>query len=138
MKNTTLFLVIIGFLILGGAVMTLGEVDRQSGIKQNIAPSISPQPTPEVKTFQIEAADFAFSTKQILAKRGDKIRIELVNRQGTHDFVLDEFEVETQELSAGQSDMVEFVANKTGTFEYYYSVGNHRAMGMVGSLVVTE
>jgi uncharacterized cupredoxin-like copper-binding protein len=31
---------------------------------------------------------------------------------------------------------VQFVADKTGTFEFYCSVGNHRQMGMVGTLVV--
>ena len=31
---------------------------------------------------------------------------------------------------------VEFTVDKTGTFEYYCSVGQHRANGMVGNLIV--
>jgi plastocyanin len=34
------------------------------------------------------------------------------------------------------STFIEFVANKKGKFEYYCSVGEHRAMGMKGNLVV--
>ena len=30
----------------------------------------------------------------------------------------------------------EHTFNQTGTFEYYCSVGNHRAMGMKGTLIV--
>jgi nitrite reductase (NO-forming) len=39
-------------------------------------------------------------------------------------------------VNGGETTSVEFVADKTGTFEYYCSVGAHRAMGMTGSLVV--
>jgi len=53
-----------------------------------------------------------------------------------HDFVVDEFGAKTDTLQTGQSDTITFVADKTGTFEYYCSVGNHRAMGMKGNLIV--
>lgn len=38
--------------------------------------------------------------------------------------------------SADGVTSVTFVADTLGTFEYYCSVGNHRAQGMVGNLVV--
>jgi hypothetical protein len=41
-----------------------------------------------------------------------------------------------EQVGAGASDVVEFTADKAGTFEYYCSVGNHRAMGMKGTLTV--
>src|SRR3990167_9256749 len=38
--------------------------------------------------------------------------------------------------NTGQSASVEFTADKAGGFEYYCSVGTHRAMGMVGAFIV--
>jgi plastocyanin len=55
---------------------------------------------------------------------------------GTHDFKIDEFNVATNQIPAGSSEIVEFVADKSGSFEYYCSVGRHREMGMKGTLVV--
>jgi len=56
--------------------------------------------------------------------------------EGTHDFVIDEFNVATKMTKTGETDTVEFIADKAGVFEYYCSVGEHRKMGMVGTLTV--
>ena len=69
-------------------------------------------------------------------KKGDRVRITFKNSGGTHDFIIDEFNVATKRLNGGEQDAVEFTADKTGSFEYYCSVGSHRAMGMKGTLVV--
>lgn len=53
-----------------------------------------------------------------------------------HDFVVDELKIKTAVINNGQEDFVEFTADKAGTFEFYCSVGNHRAMGMVGKITV--
>ena len=41
-----------------------------------------------------------------------------------------------EKINGGETDSIEFVADKVGTFEYYCSVGQHRSMGMVGKLTV--
>jgi len=82
------------------------------------------------------AQNFSFSKKEIRAKKGDTVKVTVTNNEGTHDWNLDEFGVKSGIVPAGSSKTVEFVADKTGTFEYYCSVGNHRQMGMVGNLVV--
>jgi plastocyanin len=69
-------------------------------------------------------------------KKGDKVKITFQNSVGNHDFVLDAFNIKTAVLGSGKSETVEFTADKTGQFEYYCSVGNHRQMGMTGTLVV--
>ena len=71
-------------------------------------------------------------------KRGDTVSITLKNAGGTHDLKIDEFDEETERLSAGEEETITFVADRAGSFEYYCSVGNHRAMGMKGTLTVTE
>ncbi len=90
-----------------------------------------------VKTFTVEGKNFSFSPAAITVKKGDTVKIIFKNSGGTHDWVLDEFNAKTQKIGSGESETIEFVADKAGTFEYYCSVGNHRAMGMKGTLTVT-
>lgn len=90
----------------------------------------------KTKSFSVEASNFAFSLKEIKVKQGDRVRITVTNKGGFHDWKLDEFSLATKQLQADQSETIEFVADKRGTFEYYCSVGQHRAMGMKGNLIV--
>jgi heme/copper-type cytochrome/quinol oxidase subunit 2 len=53
-----------------------------------------------------------------------------------HDFVIDELGVKIPVTQAGDTSVVEFVADTPGTYEYYCSVGEHRAQGQVGTLIV--
>lgn len=97
----------------------------------------SPTSAEEVgQTFNIESNNFSFSVKEIKVKQGEKVTVILKNSEGFHDFVLDEFNVKTEVLQTGKSETVSFTADKKGTYEYYCSVGNHRAQGMVGKLIV--
>ena len=41
-------------------------------------------------------------------------------------------------ISEGGSDVVQFTADQVGEFEYYCSVGTHRADGMYGNFIVEE
>ena len=68
-------------------------------------------------------------------KKGDTVKISITNTAGTHDFTLDEFGIK-QETPVGQTVVVQFVADKVGTFEYYCSKYNHRALGQKGNLIV--
>lgn len=90
----------------------------------------------DVKTFTVGGSNFSFDVQEIRVKEGDKVKITLVNNGGFHDLVIDEFNVATSQIQAGQTSSIEFVANKKGTFEYYCSVGAHRQQGMVGKLIV--
>lgn len=89
-----------------------------------------------VQVFTVEGSPFKFSPNNITVNQGDKVKIIFKNVSGKHDLVIDEFDVKTDLLSAGGEESIEFVADKKGTFEFYCSVGNHRAMGMVGTLTV--
>lgn len=92
--------------------------------------------TPETKTFTVEGRNFAFFPNTITVHKGDRVKIIFQNTGGVHDFVIDEFKARTKVISAGQQDIVEFTADKEGSFEYYCSVGTHRQMGMAGTLTV--
>jgi len=84
----------------------------------------------------VSASNFSFSPKEMRVKKGEKVKIVLTNIGGTHDLVLDAFNVRTPQIGDGKTATIEFTADKTGTFEYYCSVGSHRALGMKGNLIV--
>jgi plastocyanin len=92
--------------------------------------------TQAVKSFTVTGQNFSFSPATMTVNKGDKVRITFKNGQGTHNLVIDEYNVNTGVIAGGAEKTVEFTADKTGSFEYYCSVGNHRAMGMKGTLIV--
>lgn len=94
--------------------------------------------TSAIKEFTISNDHFSYTPNNITVKKGDNVKITFNNTGGTHDLKIDEFAVATPILGANKSATVEFKATKTGSFQYYCSVGNHRAMGMWGTLTVTE
>ncbi len=89
-----------------------------------------------VVTVDITGESFEFSQTEIRVKKGDTVKINFQSTGGFHDFVIDEFDTATKKVNPGEVTSVEFVADKTGTFEYYCSVMDHRAKGMVGKLIV--
>lgn len=90
----------------------------------------------EAKVFDIDGSNFAFSVKEIRVQEGDTVTINLTSADGFHDWNVDEFDAATTRVNTGETASVTFVADTAGTYEYYCSVGNHRAMGMVGTLIV--
>ena len=145
MKNILIVLVV--FVVLGGGYFLM---NKKSAINEE-----KTEPTSEaviekeatgtpgaimikgsVKEFSVEGSPFVFSLKEMRVKKGDTVTVTFVNKEGMHDWVVDEFNAKTKQIKAGETDTVTFVADQTGTFEYYCSVGNHRAQGMVGKLIV--
>ncbi len=90
----------------------------------------------QAMTFTIDAFNFGYSQEEIRVPIGTEVTINLTNSGGFHDWVVDEFGAATGKISAGSTTSVTFIADESGTYEYYCSVGNHRAQGMVGTLVV--
>lgn len=111
------------------------EMDGDTTIETN-TDETQDEPVGEIKTFEVSATDFEFSMDEIRVNQGDTVRIVLNNTGGFHDLVIDEFNARTEVISTGETTEVEFIASELGQFEYYCSVGDHRAMGMVGTLIV--
>lgn len=97
---------------------------------------IDPNAKVAAKTFNVNGGNYSFDVKQIKVKKGETVTINFTNQEGMHDWVIDEFNARTPRIAAGQTASVTFVADKAGTFEYYCSVGQHRANGMKGNLIV--
>jgi plastocyanin len=90
------------------------------------------------KVFTLTGKPYEFSKDEIHVNKGDTVTIIFESTEGLHDFVVDEFDAATEQVTPGVATSVTFVADKAGEFEFYCSVGNHRAQGMSGTLVVGE
>ncbi|MDZ4229496.1 MAG: cupredoxin domain-containing protein [Patescibacteria group bacterium] len=89
-----------------------------------------------VKVFNVSGANFRFDPVTITVKKGDQVKIIFESLDMQHDLDIDEFDVNSPVIPAGESSEIEFTADQVGEFEYYCSVGSHRANGMVGTLIV--
>lgn len=92
----------------------------------------------EDKVIVVEASNFKFNIDTIIVKKGEKMKLVFKNLEGMHDFRVDELGIKTKIFRDKGEEVVEFTADKVGTFEFYCSVEEHRQMGMVGTLVVEE
>ena len=107
-------------------------------LKPTSQPTASPVVVEDVKIIKMEGVNFRFTPSEIKVKLGDKVRVVLTAVDMPHDFNLDELGVNGEVAQPGETVEVEFTADQVGRFEYYCSVGQHRANGMVGKLTVTE
>ncbi|HLC87555.1 MAG TPA: cupredoxin domain-containing protein [Patescibacteria group bacterium] len=129
-----------------------GQINPEE-IKENIieesgeSAAVSPSPQAMVestgstaaqglKEFTITGSNFKFDIPEIRVNKGDNVKITFKNSEGFHNFAIDEFNVATTQVKGPSEETVTFTADKAGTFEYYCAVGNHRAMGMKGKLIV--
>lgn len=142
-SNMSMIIIAVVLLVLvGGGLYVFSQ--QQGAAPTSTEPSMTPSVTEttgdamtaSTKVIIVTGQNFSFTPSEITVKKGDKVKLTFKNSGGVHDFVIDELGVKIKQIAAGQSDTVEFVADKAGTFEYYCSVGNHRQVGMKGTLTV--
>lgn len=155
MKNTYITLVILVVLVVG-TVFALGKgkkaeapvsetaqsdtvIDiatdtKVSSVNDNVV--VKDVVTTAVKEFTVTGQNFSFTPAMITVKKGDKVKITFQNVSGFHDFRIDEYGVATKQTKSPATEVLEFTADKAGSFEYYCSVGTHQSMGMKGTLRV--
>jgi nitrosocyanin len=148
--NKSILAVIIGVVVIGGGFMLYRNSPMSTTTPQSASitdgttpaspevPASEPTNAGQVKEFSVSGGEFYYEPSTLAVKKGDKVRIIFKNTDGFHDFRIDELGVATKKINDGQSDTVEFTADKVGSFEYYCSVGKHRQMGMKGTLTVGE
>jgi len=125
-----LIVIIAGFYLISNSQSITGNTILDNSDKNN-----------EVKTFTVTGSYLRFyidgaENPDIRVNEGDKVRIEFTSEEGFHDWKVDEFNAATQKVNPGTAASIEFIADKKGAFEYYCSVGQHRANGMKGNLIV--
>jgi plastocyanin len=113
--------------------------DAKNSLTSPAVDSDTNQVQDKAVTKAIEMSNFKFSQDTILVKPGQTVTIELENVDGFHDFIIDELNVASEQISMGQSTQVTFKIpeNASGnSYSFYCSVGTHRQLGMEGTLVV--
>ncbi len=75
----------------------------------------------EIKEFSIIAKQWEFNPKTIEVNQGDKVKLNIKSIDVTHGFTLPDFGVNSR-LNPEQTTVVEFIADKTGTFSFFCSV----------------
>jgi len=93
-------------------------------------------PETGIRTVTIEAGSFYYKPDVIRVKKGEKVKLVLNSVDMMHDFNIDELGVSVPVTKAETSSTVEFTPDQVGTFEYYCSVGEHRANGQVGTIII--
>lgn len=157
--NKNLIIGIVGVVVLIGAgwfllkdrmmpSATQTQTSEQSTIPSDSSPTASSAPSAvaestgssamegAVKEFTVSASNFKFDASEIKVKKGDNVKITFKNTQGFHDFVIDEFNIKAKQAQGPSEETLTFVTDKVGEFAFYCSVGQHRANGMEGKLVV--
>lgn len=104
-----------------------GEIDTQKSVEETSA-----------RVIEVVAKRWEFLPGVITVKKGEKVRLNIISVDVAHGFALSAFGV-SQPLVPGQMTVVEFVADKAGTFNFFCSVycGEGHG-GMTGTLVVED
>lgn len=121
--------------------MTQQEASQQANNAADEAEEAADMVAEADQEIDIVMSDFMFSQDEIQAQPGDTITVNLSVDSGSHDFVIDELDVQSDTIGSGQTDSVTFTVpdNAAGeTYAFYCSIGNHRSQGMEGQLVISE
>ncbi|MEW5850240.1 MAG: cupredoxin domain-containing protein [Myxococcota bacterium] len=96
----------------------------------------------QARTVEITANEYSFSPNLITVRPGEILLVRLVNTGAmVHgiEFELPAGEVEIDELAAGQTATLNVTApQEDGSYVFYCPVGNHRELGMTGTLTVSS
>lgn len=126
-KLNFIFVILSSLLIFGCSQQT--ETTQSGEIKD------SGEETP-IKEFTITAKQWNFEPSVITVNKGDRVKITITSADVAHGFAISDYGV-NKRIDAGKTEVVEFTADKTGTFTYRCSVpcgSGHSTMG--GTLIV--
>jgi cytochrome c oxidase subunit 2 len=92
----------------------------------------------KVHEIQVTLRKYEFSPSSLRVKKGEQVKLVMAAADHDHGFKLDDFDI-NQKIPKGTTVVVEFIADKAGTFEFRCSSVcglGHR--NMKGTLVVEE
>lgn len=92
----------------------------------------------KAQVIQVEGGSYYYEPSEIRVKLGQPVTIRLTSVDKMHDFVIDELDVASDTAETDETVEVNFTPDRTGEFEFYCSIEDHRENGMVGTLIVTE
>ena len=139
-KAGVFIIVLIALVIVFAAFFLLKSPQEQEEPSLTITVSDSPetgeQQSSQIREFTIRESSFKLNPSTITVNEGDTVKITVINEEGTHNLFVEEYNERTDVVSSGNTRILEFVADKTGTFKIWCEVGSHRSLGMEGTLIV--
>ena len=126
------------YLILFVALIFLsGCVDQTPDVPEGeVIEAPTQEPTSGVTEVVVKMSNYKFEPNTINAKQGDKVKITVFNEEGTHNLFIEGYDEKTDIESSPDVQIIEFVADQPGNFEYWCKVSGHKAIGMKGVLIV--
>ena len=91
-----------------------------------------------VHVIQVMLRKYEFSPGLLHVRKGERVKLVMTAADHDHGFKLDDFDID-QKIPKGTTVVVEFTADKAGTFQFRCSsVCGMGHRGMKGTLVVEE
>lgn len=88
-----------------------------AGLVVAFAPLPVPPATPQERTFEIDARQYAYSPSELQVNQGDTITIRLVSTDVVHGLYVDGYDLSV-EADPGQTATLTFTADKPGSFRF--------------------
>ncbi|HVB96046.1 MAG TPA: cupredoxin domain-containing protein [Nitrososphaerales archaeon] len=118
MKSRSILLI----LVIVGAAVAAGEYYAQTSSHSGS----SPNPVVNIEIIGGPAAGTVdyYSPNNFTVSAGQQVTLAILNTDdNTHGLVIRAFGIDTGKIPPGQTDRVTFVANQTGTFEFFEPPG---------------
>jgi heme/copper-type cytochrome/quinol oxidase subunit 2 len=121
---------------LGLAALVLCSSGAAPPVRGALAPPGAQPPSKGERTFAVTARRYAFTPNRIEVDEGDLVRIELRTTDIAHSLTIDDYRI-AKRVDAGQPVVLEFRAQRAGTFPFYCNLQiDEGCRRMRGELVV--
>ncbi len=117
--------IVLVIVVIGGALMFMGGESDDSQDVSSSSQSTTPERKVSVRLVE-DAGGRKWMPASITVKEGDKVILSVTNTDAEdpanptyHRLVIDEFNVDTEDITPDDTVVVEFVADKIGDFTYY-------------------
>jgi len=105
-------------------------------VRRVLAAEAAQDQAPTRREFTLTARDYSFSPNRVEAQQDDLIKLTVQSADNAYGFTIDDYRV-SKRVPAGGSTIVEFRADRAGTFAFYSNLSNDsRHSQMRGQLVV--
>jgi heme/copper-type cytochrome/quinol oxidase subunit 2 len=105
-------------------------------VRRVLAAPAAQDQAPTRREFTVTARDYSFSPNRVEVQQDDLIKLTIQSADNAYGFTIDDYRV-SKRVPAGGSTVVEFRADRAGTFAFYSNLSNDtRHSKMSGQLIV--
>ena len=105
-------------------------------VRRVLAAPAAQDQAPTRREFTVTARDYSFSPNRVEVQQDDLIKLTVQSADNAYGFTIDDYRV-SKRVPAGGSTVVEFRADRAGTYTFYSNLSNDaRHSKMSGQLIV--